>query len=263
MAVTISRAWTYDNRSARYTVDALGDVFQFPARCIDAVTVDVRGTFVGTLLVEGSTDGINWTQCTATINPATGASGSTSFTAANQAQFYIGGYTTVRTRVSAFTSGSMTVSIEEAAGFEISQIVGTVTTSAAAGTTLMGDVSMQPRATTGGLSAPARLLTAAASTNPTSVKASAGRVYKIIGYNASATVKFLKLFNKASAPVTGTDTPVVTIPLPPSKEFSIDLGPFGMYLATGIAYAITGAVADLDNTALAAGDVVGMNLWYA
>ena len=107
-----------------------------------------------------------------------------------------------------------------------------------------------------------RLLAAAASTNATSVKAGAGRVIKIRGYNAKAAVVYLKLYNKASAPAVGTDTPILTIPLKASDMFDIDVCNLGLNFSTGIAFALTGAVADADTTALVANDIVGMNTIY-
>jgi hypothetical protein len=103
----------------------------------------------------------------------------------------------------------------------------------------------------------------AATTNPTSVKASAGKLGGGTISNTSAAFKFFKIYNKASAPTVGTDTPVHTIGLPPSftvylRECLVD---GGSYLAAGIAYAVTGAAADSDTTAVAAGDVV-VNLEY-
>ena len=53
----------------------------------------------------------------------------------------------------------------------------------------------------------------AATTNATSTKASAGTVYGIIVANASAETRYLKVYNKASAPTVGTDTPVLTFPV--------------------------------------------------
>lgn len=103
---------------------------------------------------------------------------------------------------------------------------------------------------------------AAASTNATSVKTSAGRIYEVHLCNLAASAKFLKLYNKASAPVVGTDTPVATYPIAPNGG-RIDFTSFnGISFATGIAYAITGAVGDADATAVAANDVVG-ELLYA
>ena len=115
----------------------------------------------------------------------------------------------------------------------------------------------------GGIASVNRLASAAASVNATVAKASAGRLYKIYGYNAATSVRFLKLYNKASAPTVGTDAPVVTIPLSPSREFDIDLGLIGQYFSTGIAYGLTTGAADADTGALTAADVVGLALWVA
>lgn len=112
----------------------------------------------------------------------------------------------------------------------------------------------------------ARLLSAAASTNGTSVKASAGNVFKIVGVNTNAAARYLKLYNKASGPTVGTDTPVATLYLPPTAvnggQFNFDFGGQPLYFATGIAYALTTAAADADTGALTAGDVVAMNIFY-
>jgi hypothetical protein len=112
----------------------------------------------------------------------------------------------------------------------------------------------------------ARLLSAAASTNATSVKASAGNVFKIVGVQANAAARFLKLYNKASAPTVGSDTPIATLYLPPTTVnggiFEFDFGAQPLYFATGIAYALTTAAADADTGALTAADVVAMNLFY-
>lgn len=141
----------------------------------------------------------------------------------------------------------------------VSQVVSVI----AAGTNAIGDVGSIARATAGALTSVSRLLSAAATSNPTSVKASAGRLYKVQGYNAATAVRYLKLYNKASAPTVGTDTPVVTLALAPAAAFDLDLGPIGQYFATGIAYALTTGNPDADTGALTAADIVGMNLWYA
>lgn len=107
-----------------------------------------------------------------------------------------------------------------------------------------------------------RLTTAAATTNGTAVSSIPCDLYSIIATNTSAAVKFLKLYNKSSAPTVGTDTPVLTICLPAGILTQISLAA-GMYFNIGLAYAITGADGDSDTTALVAGDVKGLNLIYA
>jgi len=105
-----------------------------------------------------------------------------------------------------------------------------------------------------------RIVSAAASTNATSAKASAGDLHRIRGYNASAAVRYLKIYNKASAPTVGTDTPLLTYALAPSREFDINVA--GVYFSTGIAYALTTGSADADTGALTLADVVGLNITY-
>ena len=109
--------------------------------------------------------------------------------------------------------------------------------------------------------AASRIVSAAASTNATSAKASAGDLHRVMGYNAALTVRYLKFYNKASAPTVGTDVPVLTIALAPSSAFERSLDSF--YFSTGIAYAMTTGSADADTGALTAGDVLGLNVVYA
>jgi len=116
------------------------------------------------------------------------------------------------------------------------------------------DFARKPNATS-------RIMSAAASTNATSAKASAGDLFKVVGYNAAGAIRYLKIYNKASAPTVGTDTPVLTITLPATAAFEIDFS--GQYFSLGIAYALTTGVADADTGALTSGDITGFNLSYA
>lgn len=104
------------------------------------------------------------------------------------------------------------------------------------------------------------LPSAAANTNPDFAKASAGDLWCVSGFNAALTVRYLKMFNKASAPTVGTDTPVMVIALPVGA-FNIPL--FGHYFGTGIAFALTTGPALADTGALTAADIVGLTLTFA
>jgi hypothetical protein len=115
-----------------------------------------------------------------------------------------------------------------------------------------------PTATASG--ATASRINAAASTNATPLKASAGQVYTIDVFNAAAYNVFLKLYNKASAPTVGTDPPVMTIPIQAGGGFS-KTWPNGFPFATGIAYAITKLQPDSDTTVVVAGDLTGNTTW--
>jgi hypothetical protein len=108
--------------------------------------------------------------------------------------------------------------------------------------------------------AASRLPSSLNSTNPTAAKASAGNLFNVNGYNSSATVTYLKFYDKATAPTVGTDVPVLTLAIPASAVFSYDLD--GFRFATGIAYGLTTAAADNGTTAVAAGAILGLNVVY-
>jgi hypothetical protein len=94
----------------------------------------------------------------------------------------------------------------------------------------------------------------AATTNATSVKASAGTINTLQISNVNAAARYLKLYNKASAPTVGTDTPVMTIYLPPTSNQTINTGAYGIRFSTGIAYALTTGITVADATAVAASE---------
>lgn len=131
-----------------------------------------------------------------------------------------------------------------------------------AGSGVLFGANLQPSASFG--AATFHKLTSGASTNATSVKATAGNVSGGFLRNRHATLeRFFKFYNKATAPTVGTDVPILTIGLPPGASVGIAdiVGAYGIRLATGIAYAITGAYADADTTVIVAGDV-DVNLIY-
>jgi hypothetical protein len=107
-----------------------------------------------------------------------------------------------------------------------------------------------------------RLASSAATTNGTLVSGSPVDVYHILATNTTASVKYLKLYNKKTAPTVGTDVPFMTVALQPSNVPTNIPLPSGVYFNLGLAYAITGAGADADTTALASGDVVALNILY-
>jgi len=120
------------------------------------------------------------------------------------------------------------------------------------GSAVTQPVSQAP-ATSGGWSVSRTL--SANTTNATSVKASAGQVGGWFLYNANAAVRYLKLYNKASAPTVGSDTPVMTIPIPPGAAANVEFLA-GIAFSTGIAFALTTGVADADTGAVAANECI-------
>lgn len=128
----------------------------------------------------------------------------------------------------------------------------------AAGTNTIGNMGLIPR-TSGGLSVSRTI--SAATTNATSVKASAGQLFGWSVNNTNAAVRYLKLYNKASAPTVGTDTPLLTISIPAGGKAEFQT-PIGIAFGTGLAFALTTGVADSDTAAVSANEHV-VHLFYA
>lgn len=107
-------------------------------------------------------------------------------------------------------------------------------------------------------------LNSAASTNATTVKASAGQVYMITASNTNAAVRYLKLYNKASNPTVGSDTPVLVFAIPGNTAgagTNIPVPDSGIAFSTGIAFALVTGAADSDNTGVAANEII-VNMAY-
>lgn len=104
-----------------------------------------------------------------------------------------------------------------------------------------------------------RLLSSTNTTNSTLVKASAGTVLSVTGFNTNASARYLKLYSKATAPTVGTDVPLVTQYLEPQSAFQFDV-PY--YFSTGIGFALTTGSADNDTGAVGAGDILALNVAY-
>ena len=98
-------------------------------------------------------------------------------------------------------------------------------------------------------------LNSAASTNATVVKSSAGTLFGINVSNINAAARFLKLYNKATAPTVGTDAPFLTIPVPAGSCQAVGFGSRGIRFATGIGFALTTGAADSDTGAVAANEL--------
>lgn len=106
-----------------------------------------------------------------------------------------------------------------------------------------------------------RIPSAAASTNATVAKAGPGDLHGVSGYNAAATVRYIKFYDKASAPTAGTDTPVLMFAAGPTAAFSFNAD--GFFFSAGISYALTTGAADADTGALTLADVVGLSVTFA
>ena len=97
------------------------------------------------------------------------------------------------------------------------------------------------------------------STNATSVKGSSGAVFNMIIHNTHSggsgnnSIAF-RLYNKSTAPVVGTDVPMIVIHVPANSSKEINFTS-GITFTDGIAYSITDGDTLLDATAVSADGV--------
>lgn len=96
-----------------------------------------------------------------------------------------------------------------------------------------------------------RVASSVAAGNPDFIKASAADLMQFWGL-CGATAAYLQIYNKASAPVVGTDTPILTYPIPANVPFSQTIPNGGAYFATGLAFAFTTDAAGTTGSAAAA-----------
>ena len=96
-------------------------------------------------------------------------------------------------------------------------------------------------------------LVSAATTNAASIKTTAGMLYELTVFNATAAVIYVKLYNKASAPTVGTDVPVFSFPVVVNGGLSLSFGGLGKRFTTGIALATTLGPLATDVAAIAVG----------
>lgn len=65
------------------------------------------------------------------------------------------------------------------------------------------------------------------------IKASAGYLFMITGYNSKTSSQFIMISNTTSVPA-DAQTPIIVFIVPASSNFSFDLGKYGRYFSTGI-----------------------------
>lgn len=99
-------------------------------------------------------------------------------------------------------------------------------------------------------------LLTAATTNRTLVIGAAGNLDVLAISNPTATPAFLKVYDKATAPVagdTGSGVLIATIPIPANSFQAIPFPNAGLRFSNGLGFAVTANAADNDDTATVAG----------
>lgn len=97
------------------------------------------------------------------------------------------------------------------------------------------------------------------STNATVIKSSAGTLGSLIVMNLNAAARYVKVYDKATAPAVGTDVPKQTYLIPGGTAGSgvcIPLPDKGLAFANGISFATTTGIADSDTGAVAANEII-------
>lgn len=170
----------------------------------------------------------------------------------------VNGLKRIRVRATARTSGTQswrfvlgTYATEPIPAAQVSAtqpVSGTVTATVTAGT-----VSPVVPATP-------YFVNSAASTNGALILTGTSGLQSFYATNTGATAAFVKLYNKATAPTVGTDVPEMIVYVPAAVAgvpgvATLPIGFAGFRFALGLGIAITGAVADSDTTAVAAGQV--------
>lgn len=95
------------------TIDAAAEVVAIDVRGAGAVGLQLAGTFVGTLAFEGCIE--EGTFVALNMVPSNSATAATSATTTGAWSANCGGYTAVRARASAWTSGEVRVTLQTAA----------------------------------------------------------------------------------------------------------------------------------------------------
>lgn len=99
-------------------------------------------------------------------------------------------------------------------------------------------------------------LISAATTNATVFNAAQTRLGRFTASNTGATVAFVKIYDKATAPVVGTDIPVATLCVPGLTTGTFVTCLLGFPLKLGFGIAITGVGTDADATAVGLAQVI-------
>lgn len=136
----------------------------------------------------------------------------------------------------------------------------TAVTGTLTGVTTVSTVTAVTTAGTPAAPATPLIINSAATTNGQLVLTGTSGLQALFATNTGAGAAYVKLYNKATAPTVGTDTPAMIIPVPAAVAgvpgaVEITPGFNGYRFALGLGLAITGGAADSDTTAVAAGQV--------
>lgn len=213
----------------------------------------VNCTFEGSLEATGDTNWFGVQAIRSNANTIETTTGNLSAQPAYSWELSVNALRRVRVRCTARTSGTQswrfvlgTYATEPIPGAQVSA------TQPISGTVTVTSTRITPNAADG--HSTHYHLISAASTNDTLVLTGARAIGLITATNINAAARYLKVYNKATAP-TSSDTPIMTILLKPGEttviaadnSIRVPLG-LGIRLTTGIAVADTGAVSAAEHS---------------
>lgn len=226
-------------------------IFTQDASAYRFLIIQATGTWAGTVAVEGSNDNTNWVAIPL-INSVSQANSPVNSFNNNGLYLVPIGSKYLRSRVSSYSSGTVTLVAEF---YYSATPLHTMGVSAGQ----YGTWTVTPIPATSGGGSIYRVLWPANATG-VNIKPSAGQLYGYQIANTAASIRYVKLYNKATAPTVGTDTPVLTLGIQPSSSLNFD-STTGIAFAAGIGIGVTNLVADSDTTAPTANDVI-VNVFY-
>ena len=219
----------------------------------NSVVVSVTGTFNLSVIFEASLDNSNWFPVYLMQQSNRSLYGSANISAATAFTGLVSGWVSFRVRCSAFTSGSAAIRIQRSIATPSKS-----DQSLASGSSFIGYT--KPQQTYKGAAAVKQILSLATD-NAQLIRAGAGAVFGAELSNNGTTWCYVKLYDKASAPVV-TDSPKLVLGLPPNTARNLHFGDMGLLFNLGIGLRIVKGAAPNDATFPAANQVLAAIQYY-
>ena len=240
-------------------ISAVAGTVSIDCQRFSGVALQVHGTF-STMnctfeVSNNSTDGVNgnWGVIQAARSNANTAETTTGNLSASPAYLWevsVNPYKWFRVRCTARTSGTQTWTLVP--GSYATEVTPVVQSHAITGTVTATVTPPAP--------ATPYFLNSAATTNGALILTGTSSVHSLWATNEGASVAYLKLYNKATAPTVGTDIPEMIIPIPAAVSgvpgvVNPNMGFIPFRFALGLGIAITRNAIHTDTTAIGAGEV--------
>lgn len=212
---------------------------------------DVIVSGSNTIVVEGTINGTTWRTLVGVDMSSATAAPATSVASAGLRAFDVSGLKQVRSRVSTFTSGTVTIASA------LTKSPYPVDLAIAGATQALSIMSANSATRTGTRSKVKSVATAPAIV---ALKAAGGNILGGILHNNVATARYLKIWDSASTPTIGTTAPDFVLHIPANGELNLG-NIIPIPFTNRISYALTAAVGDNDTTAIGADDITGFIHW--